>query len=621
MKKLILLLPTILLAVSCKSAGGATALPEPDKLVAPSGVTLTAVTDNSLEFSWSAVNGADSYTYKLLKGMTLVKDGSVQGTSAGFSGLEPATAYKFAVKSVKGTVMSGYSDYAEATTLKKDAGEGGALPDPISDVYAGMQLPASEEEDGLTRAFPGAEGGGMFTTGGRGGKVLHVTSLEDSGAEGTLRWAVKQDYPRTVVFDVAGIIHLKSPLKIEHGDLTVAGQTAPGDGICIADRYTQIAADNVIIRFVRFRLGDRGSGAGDSDDAIWGRYQKNIIIDHCSMSWSIDECASFYSNSNFTMQWCIIAESLKSCSLHTKGDHGYGGIWGGENASFHHNLLAHHDSRNPRFDHPHIYSDHSNPSMRGVVDFRNNVIYDWGSNSSYGGEGYGAGKGTGINIVANCYKPGPSSTDRKYFLDAYAVYSSCSTCGTNIEDGYPLVHIKDNVHSAHSDISSNNASGIYWHNGSGHTNYGKTSGEEFSVSGPSGQACVTTTHNASQALTLVCEYAGASLSRDKVDRRTVSDVKEGKGRLVNDIQAVEDLYGFSWPDYSATDEEAAIASGDSDGDGIPDYYEALFGLDPKNASDGGAVTIDKKGRYSNFELYLHYLVRGIVGNGNGSGDN
>lgn len=612
MKKLYLTLAPILLAVSCRSASGTTTLPEPDQLEAPASVTLTAVTESALEFSWAAVKDAESYIYKLLKGMTLLRDGSVDGTSVGFSDLEPSTTYKFAVKAVRGTSISGYSDYAEATTLKKDSGDGPDLPGPIGDVYGGMMIPEAEEEDGLARAFPGAEGGGMFTTGGRGGKVIHVTSLEDSGAEGTLRWAVKQKYPRTVVFDVAGTIHLKSPLKIESGDLTIAGQTAPGDGICIADRYTQIAADNVIIRFVRFRLGDRGSGAGDSDDAIWGRYQKNVIIDHCSMSWSIDECASFYSNSNFTLQWCIISESLKSCSIHTKGDHGYGGIWGGENASFHHNLLAHHDSRNPRFDHPHVYSDHSKPQQRGAVDFRNNVIYDWGDNSSYGGEGYGAGKGTGINMVANCYKPGPGSKDRKYFLDAYGVYSNCSSCGRNIEDGYPLVHIEGNVHTAHEDITSDNASGIYWHNGKDHANYGKTSKEEFTISGPAGQTCITSTHTASRALELVCEYAGASLARDKVDQRAVSDVRNGKGRIVDDLGMVEDLYGFSWPDYQATERQEEIAATDSDGDGIPDYYEALFGLDGSNASDGGAITIDRKGRYSNFELYLHYLVREIV---------
>lgn len=587
---------------------------KPVAIDAPTNVAVNGIETNALSFSWTAANGATSYSYKLLKGMTLVKDGSVSTTSVKIDGLDEATTYRFAVKSVNDKTQSQYSDYAEATTKKNESEDPDQGPDPIKDVYEAMMLPAAEDGVGAL-AFPGAEGGGMYATGGRGGKIIHVTSLDDSGAEGTLRWAVKQKEARTIVFDVAGIIHLTSPLKIESGNVTIAGQTAPGDGICIADRYTQIAADNVIIRFIRFRLGDKGQGAGDSDDAIWGRYQKNIILDHCSMSWSIDECASFYSNSNFTMQWCMISESMKNCSIHTKGSHGYGGIWGGENASFHHNILAHHDSRNPRFDHPHIYQDHVNPAQRGVIDYRNNVVYDWGSNSSYGGEGYGAGKGTGINMVSNYYKPGPSSTDRKYFMDSYGVYSSCSTCNAkNIEDGYPLLYMSGNVHDKYSELSNDNTAGIYWHNGDGHTNYGKTSDKAFAV-----KDCYTTTHTAADALSMTCTYAGASLKRDKVDIRIADDVKNGKGKIIDDIAAVENLYGYSWPSYKATDEELAIVAKDTDSDGIPDYYEKLFGLDPENAADGAAISIDKKKRYSNFELYLHYLVREVMSAENGNG--
>lgn len=485
------------------------------------------------------------------------------------------------------------------------------------DVYALMKIPAAEE-DGVARAFPGAEGGGMYTTGGRGGTVYHVTNLDDSG-KGSLRYGISNaKRPCTIVFDVAGTITLKSALSINKGDLTIAGQTAPGDGICLKGRYTQIKADNVIIRFIRFRLGDEDSKASDSDDCIWGRYLNNVIIDHCSMSWSIDETASFYSNSNFTMQWCFIAESMRSCALHSKGNHGYGGIWGGENVSFHHNLLAHHDSRNPRFDHPHIYENHTNPEHRGTVDYRNNVVYDWGSNSSYGGEGYGAGKGTGINMVANYYKPGPSSTDRKYFLDSYGVYSSCSSCGKNIDDGYPLVYIKDNVHTKYSDISSDNASGIYWHNGEGHANYGNTSGSRFALKGPNGENVYTTTHSAKDAFTTVCKLGGASLSRDKVDDRTASDAKDGKGKIIDCVTetsgktSVASLYGFTWPELTATEDQLAAASKDSDGDGIPDSYEEDFGLDSADAADAVTKTIDKNGRYTNLEMYLHYLVRDIV---------
>ena len=269
-------------------------------------------------------------------------------------------------------------------------------------------------------AFSEAQGGGKYATGGRGGVVLHVTSLSDDPQDpGSLRHAINVGGARTIVFDVAGTIQLSSTLNISNGSLTIAGQSAPGDGICIAGYPVVVKASNVIIRFMRFRMGDEHNVEGDALTIV-GR--KNIMIDHCSFSWSTDECVSCYGNTDFTLQYCFITESLRN-SVHGKGRHGYGGIWGGTNATFHHNLLAHHDSRNPRFDHYYV-----NQTCFGPIDYVNNVVYNWGGNSTYGGEGVKQARQ--INMVNNYYKPGPATSKKTRLLDPTVSCDYCAEKGT-----------------------------------------------------------------------------------------------------------------------------------------------------------------------------------------------
>lgn len=478
-------------------------------------------------------------------------------------------------------------------------------PTPGPTIQTG--LPLAGEDDGVIRAFPGAEGGGMYVTGGRGGAVYHVTNLDDSGA-GSLRDAIGKKGARTIVFDVCGTIQLKSTLEIKNGDVTIAGQTAPGQGICLRDYSVQIKADNVIVRYLRFRMGD---AAQQENDAIWGRYNTGIILDHCTMSWSTDECASFYANRNFTMQWCLLSESLR-ISVHGKGTHGYGGLWGGRNASFHHNMLADHDSRNARIDHPGIYGNYL-ATHRGNVDLRNNVIYNWGGNSTYGGEdGY-------FNLVGNYYKPGPASKQRKYFVDAYWRNTSM-----NVGSDYPKIYMDGNYHAGSyaSALNTDNWNGgVSYHDQSSAGTNPSTAAARLTsplpIRADDSRTCYTTTHTAADAYARVLAHVGASLNRDAVDERVLSDARAGKATYTGSkgstgglIDTQGDVGG--WPQLTADDEQIARAATDTDGDGIPDYYEELFGLDKNSAADGATKTLDPQRLYTNLEVYLHYLVKDIT---------
>ena len=506
-------------------------------------------------------------------------------------------------------------------------------------------LGASNPVNAQAPAFPGAEGHGRFVTGGRGGKVIHVTNLNDSG-EGSLRWALSQSGTKTIVFDVSGYIDLKSQLNVS-SNTTIAGQTAPGDGITL--RYYTLyfgKCDNVIVRFIRSRRS-QVKDVNDGADATWGRERKNIILDHCSFSWSIDEVASFYDNLNFTMQWCNITEGLANVG-HNKGAHSYGGIWGGKDASFHHNFLAHVQNRAPRFNGARYnwngYDNtlYENSIQAERVDFRNCVLYNWGNgNGCYGGPGGGY-----INIVNNYYKAGPG-TKNKTRVTQVSV-SDATNGGDNPFPGYASrYYIKGNYVTAASSPENYDWQGVIYDNGLYTINgekyiadkshlYGE---DKTYVKNTSDVDCIrlkldepidagtVTTHSAQTAFTKVLNYAGASLVRDECDNRYKEEATNGtttyKGAIVdragildviNDPAGTENTATASFPTLR---EEQRAAGFDSDGDGMPDDWEVANGLDPNNSADASAKTLDSyKEWYTNLEVYLNSLVQEIVINGN-----
>lgn len=448
-------------------------------------------------------------------------------------------------------------------------------------------------------AFPGAEGHGKYVTGGRGGKLIYVTNLNDSGV-GSLRDAINQTGPRIVAFKVSGTIILQSELGITD-NITIAGQSAPGGGITLRGYNVKVRGNNVIIRYLRFRMGDEN---GVEDDALGGRFLKDIIIDHCSVSWSTDECASFYENKNFTMQWCIISESLTN-SVHFKGSHGYGGIWGGLKASFHHNLLAHHSSRNPRLGE---YGGRTIP-LEGLLDIRNNVIYNWGYNSCYGGDAMN------VNMVNNFWKPGPGTSN--------STKERILSTGRNLDSTSPMFGIWGKLFIDGNYVNgSTRATQDNWTYGV----YNQFHGSQLPVSEADKAAMKLnaphnpgeiTTHSATNAYDLVLENAGASLYRDAVDKRAVDDTRSGTATIMNGGNGSTNGYidtpsaAGGWPDLPSE-----AAPDDTDGDGMPNAWETEKGLNPNNPIDGNLKTLDAL--YTNVEVYLNNIVKNITDNQNGT---
>lgn len=424
-------------------------------------------------------------------------------------------------------------------------------------------LLALSSPDAGQLAFPGAEGAGRFAQGGRGGQVVFVTNLEDSGP-GSLRAAIETKGPRTILFRVSGTIKLAKPLVIREGRVTLAGQSAPGDGITLRDHRLEVAADDVVIRYIRSRLGDESK---TESDAVWIGRGRRIILDHVSASWSVDETlsasarytdpdAGFY---DLTVQWSIISESLTH-SLHAKGEHGYGSlIRGGRGSriSFHHNLWASHAARMPR---PGNYDGPEVDPLGPVFDFRSNVFYNWGGDRS----GYNADKATlaRYNFVDNAYVAGPQSGKPIAFHEsnvlAKAYFAGNSMNGAIPADPWSLV------------------TGV--------------SPEGYRLAAPVDVAPVAP-DPAAHAYQRVLARAGASKARDAVDARVVAGVRDRNGVQ---IDSQRDVGG--WPVL-----KSVPAPRDSDEDGMPDAWERKRGLDPK-VNDGNDDR-DRDG-FTNLEEWL-----------------
>lgn len=482
-----------------------------------------------------------------------------------------------------------------------------------------------EAPSGVREAFPGAEGYGRYTKGGRGGKVYHVTTLEDNNQPGSFRYAIEQSGPRTIVFDVDGTIHLNSILKLRNDFVTIAGQTAPGDGICIADYPFEISANNVIIRFMRFRPGNKhvlvdGADGWDGLGALDKRY---IIIDHCSVSWSIDECLSISGCSYTTVQWCLVSQSLVN-SGHSKGAHGYGGNWGGEYSSYHHNLLAHHTSRAPRL------GPRPTTQMNEQMDMRNNIIYNYAGEGCYGGEGMN------VNIVNNYYKPGPGNkyTNAKLYRIA----------GVGIRNNEYITKYPSYAEALHKvgtyyvDGNANTKSGSVYNNNWTYGMYNQidwTTWDDLAKTTAQQDALkaqmkldkpihfeYTTTHDVYDLPDYVPPYVGASLHRDPLDVSIINDfnsnvAKSGtssslnRAGFIDTTDDVKNALGYDYPEL-----KAGTPKTDTDSDGMPDEWETAHGLNPNDASDGAK---DSGNGYTNLEVYMNSLVQDIVDKGNANG--
>jgi pectate lyase len=421
-------------------------------------------------------------------------------------------------------------------------------------------------------AFPGAEGFGRHATGGRGGDVYCVTNLNDAGA-GSLREGIRSAQgPRTIVFGISGTIELKSRLVVDKSAITIAGQTAPGDGITLKDQMFQIKqATNVVVRYLRLRLGDKNK-VPSGIDTFNTEDVDRVIIDHCSLSWAIDGTHDLRRGGNFTLQWCILSEALNR-SLHTKGEHAmcasYRNLSG--NLTLHHNLFS-----TCRDRHPTLGSASEPPQY--IVDFRNNVIYNW----SAGGTANFCDHF--VNCINNVWRPGPMSDPARLPI---AMKGNLA----DLAKGY----MSGNVFEGRDDLTKDNYAALdfkRWLNPNTNYKYRGTVNDWKTAMPDLGEA-KPVTQSASAAAELVLQKAGASQRRDAVDIRVVENVRKRQGRLLDS----QDEVG-GWPVL-----HTLPAPPDQDGDGMPDKWEAEHGLDSGNAADRNEDR-DRDG-YTELEEYLN----------------
>ena len=447
-------------------------------------------------------------------------------------------------------------------------------------------------------AFPGAEGYGRYATGGRGGKVYVVTSLDDCAEnnlkEGTFRWAVKQPGKKIVTFAVNGTIYLTSALNLDCGDLTILGQTAPGEGVCLADYPVTISCENAIIRYMRFRLGNR-QVAYHEGDGFGFNGANNVIMDHCSVSWSIDECLSISAATNLTIQWCMVEQALNNAG-HSKGAHGYGGNWGGTNVTFHHNLIAQCTSRVPRL------GGDTSPETNDFCDLRNNVFYNWGGNGCYGAEGID------VNFVNNYYKPGPCTDTRgekiRYRICGIGIRTKDYITNVSPAFAHDLhkwghFYVDGNVNPDYPNVTKDNWTyGIVQQvDGSAQDGtWTAVTRDTIHLKEPHEFAHVTT-HTAEEAYDMVLKYAGASLHRDCVDDLIASQAElrlgeENSGsngakwgqidRQSDNNLSASLVENDAWPILK----DLTQTRRDTDKDGIPDVFEESWELDINDPTDG-----------------------------------